>query len=245
MIPDLTHRQRTDEWMDAPDADPAELARSLRFIRGVNRLFGYTQQTLSHLEAFSRGWDKGQPITIVDFATGSADVPRAILGWADRGGWDVRIVGLDLHPATAGIANRTVRDSRLSIICASALATPFASGSFDYALTSMFLHHLDDDDVVYVLAEMGRVARRGIIASDLLRERRAYAWISLFTLMSGPMVRHDARASVAQAFVRDEVLRLRDLAGIGFARFHRHFGHRFILAGEKKKPESREPSEFI
>ena len=47
------------------------------------------------------------------------------------------------------------------------------------------------------------------------------------------MVRHDAKASVAQAFSRAEVLRLREEAGAGFARYFRHFGHRFVLAGEK------------
>jgi hypothetical protein len=80
---------------------------------------------------------------------------------------------------------------------------------------------------------MGRVARRGVIAADLLRHRRAYAWITLFTLASNPMVRHDARVSVAQAFNRAEVLDLRDRAGLQFAQFYRHFGHRFVLAGER------------
>jgi hypothetical protein len=47
------------------------------------------------------------------------------------------------------------------------------------------------------------------------------------------MVRHDARASVAQAFTRQEVLRLRDRAGLHFAEYHRHFGHRWVLAGER------------
>jgi hypothetical protein len=48
------------------------------------------------------------------------------------------------------------------------------------------------------------------------------------------MVRHDAKVSVAQAFSPAEVVRLRDEAGIGYAAFHRHFGHRFVLAGEKR-----------
>jgi SAM-dependent methyltransferase len=233
MLPDLTHRRREEEWMDAPDADPAELARSLKFIQRVNRFFGYTRQTISHLEEFSRNWKKGERITVVDFATGSADVPRAILRWADERGFDVRVVGIDLHPATAAIAMSDSNDPRLSIVCASAMDAPFETDSFDYALTSMFLHHLDEDDAVRVMREMNRVARRGIIVSDLLRDRRAYAWISFFTLTAGPMVRHDARVSVAQAFQEKEMLALRDRAEIGFARFHRHFGHRFVLAGER------------
>jgi hypothetical protein len=48
------------------------------------------------------------------------------------------------------------------------------------------------------------------------------------------MLKHDARVSVAQAFTSEEICGLRDRAGIGFARFYRHFGHRFVLAGEKQ-----------
>jgi ubiquinone/menaquinone biosynthesis C-methylase UbiE len=223
--------------MDAPDADPAELRRSLRFIRRVNLLFGYTRSTLAHLKRFSRRWKPGETIRILDVATGSADVPRAILRWADRhpARFDVHVVGIDLHPTTARQARDESRHPRLHVALADARRLPFADGGFDYALTSMFLHHLDDAGAAAVLSEMSRVARRGVIAADLLRHRRAYAWISLFTALAGPMVRHDARASVAQAFTKPEVLRLREQAGLDFAAYHRHFGHRFVLAGEKSE----------
>ena len=80
--------------MDTSTADPQLLKSSLRFIRRVNAVLGYTRATISHLERFSRSWKKGYTIRMVDLATGSADVPRAILRWADRRGWDVRIVGV-------------------------------------------------------------------------------------------------------------------------------------------------------
>jgi hypothetical protein len=97
----------------------------------------------------------------------------------------------------------------------------------------MFLHHLSDDDAVTVLRQMDRVASRGVIVADLLRNRRAYAWITLLTALAGPMVRHDARVSVAQAFTHAEALALRQRAGIEYTRYFHHFGHRFVLAGEK------------
>jgi hypothetical protein len=97
----------------------------------------------------------------------------------------------------------------------------------------MFLHHLDEDGIASVLKSMDRLARRGIIAADLLRHRRAYIWIKLFTLFSSRMIRHDASVSVAQALTDPEVLALRDRAGVSYAALHRHFGHRFVLAGEK------------
>ena len=234
LLPDLRHREREPEWMDAPGVDRALLDDSLRYIRRVNTLLLYTRATLSHLARFSRRWRRGERITIVDFATGSADVPMAVVKWAKRRGFDVRVVGIDLHETTCDVARAATRDEpAIEIVRGDALDPPFDAGSFDYSLCSMFLHHLSDDEAARVLAAMGRVARRGVIAADLLRRRRAYAWISLFTLLSNPMVRHDARVSVAQAFNEAEVLALRDRAGLSFTRLYRHFGHRFVLAGER------------
>src|SRR4051812_33343477 len=154
--------------MDRPGVDANALRDSLRFIRRVNSLLGYTRATISHLERFSRHWKRHQVIRIVDFATGSADVPRAILRWADEKKWQVKIVGIDLHPITSQIAGEeSTHDGQLTILRADAMATPFADRSFDYALTAMFLHHLDEPDVIRVLKQMDRVARRGIIAADL------------------------------------------------------------------------------
>jgi SAM-dependent methyltransferase len=229
----LSQRRRQEEWLDAPNADPEWLRKSLSYIRWVNRLFGYTRATIGHLDRFSRGWKAGQTVRILDLATGSADIPRAILKWAEKNGFDVRIVGVDLHPGMAREAAESLDDTRFSVVRADALRLPFADDGFDYAITNMFLHHLDNDQIVSVLRGMARVSRRGIIAADLVRNRRAYFWIKVFTLLANPMVKHDAPISVAQALTRAEVLSLRDRAAIGFASYYSHFAHRFVLAGEK------------
>jgi 2-polyprenyl-3-methyl-5-hydroxy-6-metoxy-1,4-benzoquinol methylase len=230
----LRSRLRGPEWMDEPGADPEQLRKSLGYLRRINGLLRYTRSTLSHLERFSRGWKPVETIRILDVATGSADLPRAILKWAKGRGLDVRVVGIDLHAMTARAAGA---DDAVRVVQANAMQLPFADGSFDYATTSLFLHHLDEADVVKVLAEMGRVAGRGVIVGDLLRHRRAYFWVNILTSLANPMVRHDGRISVAQAFKRGEIIALRDRAGISFATYHRHFGHRFVLAGERPSRE--------
>jgi len=232
----FAHRQRADEWMDAPDADPRQVEKSLRFIRRINRLLGYTRATLWHLERMTCNMPRGARVTLVDFATGSADIPMAILRWADQRDLDIHIVGVDRHPQIARAASAAcgfARDRRLEIVQADVLSLPFRDNSFDFALTAMFLHHLSDEDAACVLSEMSRVARRGIIAADLLRSRRAYTWITLLTALANPMVRNDARVSVRQAFAKDEVLALRAAAGVEYAEYYRHFAHRFVLAGIK------------
>jgi len=207
--------------MDEEGVDPTELRAALEFIRKVNSLLGYTRATLSHLKRFSRSWKKGQRIDILDLATGSADIPRAILKWARQEGHDVHIVGLDRHPVTVREAEEGGRDERLRIVQGDVFNLPFAAGSFDYVLTAMFLHHLDDQEVVQVLRSMGSIARRGVVVADLLRHYRAYLWVTLLTSFSTP---------------KKEVIGLRDRAGINFAQYYRHFGHRFVLAGEKVDP---------
>jgi ubiquinone/menaquinone biosynthesis C-methylase UbiE len=231
-MPGFLHdRRRVAEWMDAPDADPIELRRSLDFIRRINNALGYTKTSITYLKKFSRTWQPGQHIRILDVATGSADIPRAALTWGKSAGFDLRLTGIDFHPKTIRIAAEETPGMKL--VQANALSLPFADASFDYVMTALFLHHLSDEETIAVLKEMNRVAARGVIVCDLLRNRRAYAWISLFTLFSIPMVKHDGRASVAHAFTKNEILKLAAAAGLDYATYHRHFGHRFVIVGER------------
>lgn len=232
MFRDLSCRQREEEWMDQPTATTAELAESLLYIRKVNRVLGYTRVTLRYFQRFSLRWRPGEIIRILDLGTGSADVPIAILDWAKPAGFDVRIVGLDLHPTTVAIAKREEREG-LTILRGDALDSPFADRSFDYIMTNMFLHHLDEEQVVRVLGEMNRLARRGILAADLVRGHRAYAWIWLATLLSKPMIRHDARVSIAQAFTIAELRELGRRARLDYTTVTHHYGHRAVLWGER------------
>src|SRR3712207_2460609 len=120
-FPDLSTRRRHHELMDAPDVDDRHLASSLRFLQGVNRYFGYTRSTLKYLKRFSRRWQRGETIHILDIGTGLADVPRAILRGADRHGHDVRLTAVDLHEKTVAAARAAGSDPRLTILRADAL----------------------------------------------------------------------------------------------------------------------------
>lgn len=225
-------RRRQPEWMDEDSVDPNDLRHALAFIRRVNTSLRYTRSILHHFERFSQNWKAGERIDILDLATGSADIPRAILEWAAARGFDVHIVAVDRHPVTAQTAAENA-NANLQIVQADVFDLPFDAGSFDYVMTAMFLHHLDTPEIVRVLQTMDRLARRGILAADLLRHRRAYLWIKLLTLLSTPMIKHDAAVSVAQALTRKEVMEIRNRAGVSYAQYHRHFGHRFVLAGER------------
>jgi len=147
------------------------------------------------------------------------------------------VVGLDNHPVTLAYAKRVVRNSRVSFVLGDALKLPFEDASFDRVTCTLFLHHLPEELIVQALREMGRVCKSKkeggrVVVADLIRSRRALAWITLFTLGSSSMVKHDARASVRHALTIDEMRTLVARAGIKDAAITRTFGHRMLLSWE-------------
>ena len=245
-MPSLQQRVLVPEMMDADDVSIDMLRRSLRFIRMINTLFGGTSALIKHFKTWSHDWGDTtrEPITVLDIATGSADIPLAFSKWAVRHGHDVRITAIDRHPRTLGLASeyleqaKASRDSitreaasRIQLMRTDALQLPFDPDSFDYCTTSMFLHHLEQPAIIAVLSAMGSIARQGVVWNDLLRERLGYHGSQLLVTGRHEIVRHDAPTSVLAGFRRPEIIALGDAAGLTRCNYHRHLFSRFTLAG--------------
>jgi hypothetical protein len=103
----------------------------------------------------------------------------------------------------------------------------------DWVVATHFFHHLSDEQAVDALREFDRVARRGIVVNDLLRNRRALFWIKLFTLWANPYVKADGPQSVRRGFTVAEAEALAAKAGLPWLKVRTHFAHRFTLAGQR------------
>lgn len=227
----LAQRNLVAEQMDADDVDPRELAKALRFIRRINALLRYNA---SMAKAIGRVIEslpdaKNRPVSVLDVAAGSGDLLVELGGRAKRSGHSLHLTGLDRHAVTVEQGAGAAADAGVRFLRADAIALPFADRSVDVVVSTLFLHHLPELVAAAALAEMKRVARHAVIVADLMRDRRAYAWITLFTLFASPMVKHDARASVAHAFTLDEARSLARDAGLLDAEFGTSFGHRFVM----------------
>lgn len=234
-------RQRLAELMDDPAVDPAQLRRALAALRWVNRHLGGTAALLNHLQRWSRRWPRDHTIALLDIGTASADLPLAACAWARRAGFRLRVTAIDLHARTLELARHHIarapdlaRDIDLVQADARALTHRFAPESFDYAHAGLFLHHLSDLEVMTVLRMMDRLVRRGLIWNDLMRTPVARVVVHLATIGAPRIVQHDARASVAAAFTRNEALDLCRRAGVDYVRFRARWLHqRFTVAGER------------
>lgn len=235
-------RQITPEWMDDPAVDPAELKAALAFIRMINLRLGGVKALTNHLENWSRNWPKGREVTILDIATGLADIPVGVVRWARERGHSVRITAVDIHETTLESAREHVQrelgaDAPIELVQADAkeLVDRYGPLSFDYVHAGMFLHHLTEIEILTVLRIMERVALRGLVWNDLVRSRVAMAGIWALTLGQSDMIKHDARVSVRAGFTKKEVKDYARRTSLGYCRYRSNFfTQRFTLAGEKQ-----------
>jgi SAM-dependent methyltransferase len=109
-------------------------------------------------------------------------------------------------------------------VCGDALQLPFLDDAFDVVSCSLFAHHLRADELRRFVSEGLRVSRRAVLINDLIRSR-LHLWLvcAALPLFGSRLTRHDAPASVRNAYTVSEMRRL--LAGLPAKRleFSRHF----------------------
>src|SRR5688572_20170294 len=100
------NRVLTLERMDLEPLAPTDAAAILGTLETINRWLGGVRATLFHLERFSRRWKPGERIRIIDWGTGGADLPRAIVDWGRKRGFAIEVTGVDNNPAVMEYARR-------------------------------------------------------------------------------------------------------------------------------------------
>lgn len=213
----MNTRSTEPELLDLETPPPGERVRIAGYLAFVNRWLGGTAAVAHHLR------DVKEPAVVLDVAAGAADIPRDL----SRRFPNLKCVAFDLSEWMLALASGIPR------IRGDVRRFPFRDRSVDYVITTHFFHHLTDDQIVGALREFNRVARRGIIVNDLLRNRRALFWIKLLTLGANRYVKYDGPQSVRKAFTVPEIEALARRAGVDWLRVTRHFAHRFTLAGER------------
>jgi ubiquinone/menaquinone biosynthesis C-methylase UbiE len=214
-------RQRWSTRLDAPelmdgDAFSAdELAGNFRDIQRVNRWFGGTSAVLAALPALIPYG--AASFSLLDLATGVADIPLAVERWGVARGYEVNITATDISPRILDLASDQIAGStRIKLQEADARALPFESGSFDIVTCSLALHHFSPADAVLVLREMDRLCRSGFVVNDLRRGAVGYGatWLASRLTTRNRLTRHDAPRSIRRAYTPAELRLLLERAGI-------------------------------
>ncbi|GGE20018.1 hypothetical protein GCM10011529_28290 [Polymorphobacter glacialis] len=208
---DFRRRTTLPERMDAEDLDPATYAALIADLARVNTVTLARRPTLAWLGRATR--DSGS-FSLVDIGFGHGDMLRAIAHWARRNGKAARLVGVDLNPRSAPVAEAaTGPDLGIEFLTGDAAQLDFTP---DFIISSLVAHHMEDDELTAFLRWMEATAARGWFINDLHRHPIAWAGFGLLSNALGwhPIVRHDGALSVRRAFVRADWDRLLTAAGL-------------------------------
>ncbi|MFM9025068.1 MAG: methyltransferase [Planctomycetaceae bacterium] len=237
---------RHPELMDdpcLPEADHLHALQALGTINAVSRTSACLAAAVTPLLAAAGPG----PVEIVDLACGGGDVNRGCARRLVRSlqGRRLAVTGIDTSPrALARARADLVRDHGLARdeSCRVTFATRdlVADGCppCDVAVSSLFLHHLDDADAIGLLRSMREACRLGFVVSDLVRSRLGLILAVLGTglLSTSRVARVDGPLSVRAARTAGEYRRLLDAAGLPEATIRRAWPERAVIAWRRGSP---------
>ena len=189
-----------EELLDSDAGTPAEVAGSIKDLRTFNSLFGgvHTMAALLRRVAQQRGLKQ---ISWVDVAGSEGYVATQTQRSLARSGISSQPLILDRAPTHLGNTHPAV--------CGDALALPFRDNSFDAVGCSLFMHHLEPDQIVRFAREGLRVARHAFLVHDLERHplHLALSYLGM-PLYRSRITRHDAVASINRAYTVEEIRKI-------------------------------------
>jgi len=237
LIPGLPYRD-VPELIDTPETGAESELRGILFDLRMGNFFGGTAVTLRHLESLTAKWPRGKPLSLLDLATGMADIPLAISRWASRREIPVNLVATDASPEVLKVAHNFLRGRfGIQLDVQDARQLPYPDASFDVVTCSLALHHFTRRDALRVIREMARLSRVGFIVSDLERSIPPYVAARLAGLnpLLSHWARHDGPASVQRAYTPYELAVMAHEAGVTDAQMHRHPLWRQALVGRPSR----------
>lgn len=232
MLDRFKQRSHRLEHIDTGDYTAAEYEDCIGELQLVNRWMGDAHS----LKATVLREIESQSLTsfsILDIGAGSGELLRVAARWSRQTNRRLSAVGLDRNERMAeSIIEESEHFDEIRSVRGDALRLPFVDGQFDYVMCSLFTHHLLDEQVVQVLREMSRVAKRRIFVIDLHRHPVAYLLYTTLgkIVLHNRLLRHDGALSILRSFKSDELLELAQRAELREVRVERHFPYRLVLS---------------
>jgi len=224
-MPDFSIRSNESEWMDGP-VDEKALHQNLNEIHRLNMGMGIYRRWCRLLKARleSKGGNR-----IAELGCGSGlgllELNRKL---KDR---QLEWLGIDWN---SNLLIRAIQSQEPEIEWMEGDALQVLKGldtPVDWAIGTLFLHHIDAQTLPNFLAQLKPLVHRGVIFEDLQRSPFAYYGFRLLSEILGlsAMSKHDGAVSVLRSFGQRELKSVFLQAGWGKVVFYPSFPGRFFI----------------
>ena len=210
--------QRSDEieLMDSDSSSFLEFNNCLRHLEWINIFTLAYLPTYFWFKKVIASNRKKEKILIFDVGSGGGDMLRKIWKWSSGAKTKFILVGIDINPWSKKSAEElTPKTSPIKFETANVFTFDYGQKP-DFIISSLFTHHLNNDDLVKFINWMDGQALQGWFINDLHRHFIPYFFIKWLTalLPFNRLVKNDAAVSVARAFTAQDLWMIIDTVGI-------------------------------
>lgn len=213
----LTNRSYTKELMDGDNIPFDAMAQTLRELNIINTRLGGHAITIRGVK---RLIDSKQPVVICEIGCGGGDNLKAIHKYLTRQGIKASYIGIDLNAECISFAKQQYPELPCEWICSDYAHVKFDSNKPGIIFSSLFCHHLNEEQLRFMLNWIKENSGQGFFINDLHRHWLAYFLIKYITrfFSKSYLVKNDACLSVARSFRKKEWQQM--LADAGIAQFN-------------------------
>ena len=184
----------------------------------INRMLGNTNATFNAVKPAIL--NANRPLKIIDLGCGGGDNLRTIGTWADKNNHPIELIGIDGNEHILSYAHsKNTAGISIQYLQADILAPSFQLPSCDLLISSHFIYHFADVDLINFLKNSKQQISTKIIFSELRRSRLAYVLFKFgnIFLPFSKMVKADGLKAIRRSFTKIELENI--LMEAGFERF--------------------------
>jgi ubiquinone/menaquinone biosynthesis C-methylase UbiE len=209
----LIKRSHIAEDLDNLELEGKQLEKTLSGLSKINGWFGNTSQTLKAVQV---QFQKHEIKTIVDLGCGGGDNLIAIAKWCQSQNKKVKLIGIDGNQNSLEYA-RSRSDFEIDFIEADILSQNFELPECDLLISSHFVYHFQDVELIEFLKGAKTSVRKAILFSELERSQIAFYLFWVFGFFFDKMVRSDGLKAIQRSFTKGELSNL--LRKSGFTKY--------------------------
>ena len=205
---DMQNRSDEREIMDDFTLEGAHLRSNLDILASINKWLGGNRITLQGVQKLLKNSPKNRKYVIIDMGCGNGDMLRRISKLGRRLGLNLDLIGIDANLDTISYAQElSATYPDISYVQMNIFSEEFNAMDYDIALSTLFLHHLSDVEIIDKLNLLKESARVGIIVNDLERNGLAYFLFGIISFfINNKIVRNDGLVSIRRGFRKQELL---------------------------------------
>ncbi len=218
--------------MDDPSLDDLEHICALKGLERLNRLSGSGKTIWEPVKQLAQEIGS-RSLKVLDIACGGGDTAIDLALKATKSGLPIHIDGCDISSTALSYAKSNAErvGAKVEFFRMDVLNDELPESSYDAVMTSLFVHHLNEDEVCNLLERMQRWARHLILVNDLERSPLNFAlvWLATRSVTRSRVVHFDGPVSVRRAYTIAEVKELAIRSNLPEVKIQRCFPCRFML----------------